>query len=206
MEENENWLRTKTEIFWGEIAPCEHVVQIYEHDSVFLDALSGFVWGGVHAKDSVVLVATRAHLHALEHRLKGFGASVNKLIAEEKYIPLIAEDVLAKFMVNDWPDESLFFTTVSKLIEKANKKGARVRVFGEMVAILWAQGHYGATVRLEHLWNKFCEQQAFCLFCAYPQSGFTQDINKSLSHICAAHSKVISGVKMGYGEISYKAS
>jgi hypothetical protein len=26
-------------IFWGEIAPCDHLVQIYEEEGAFLDAL-----------------------------------------------------------------------------------------------------------------------------------------------------------------------
>src|SRR5688500_19228341 len=50
-----------------------------------------------------------------------------------------------------------------------------VRAFGEMVAVLWANGHNGATVRLEHLWHAFCQSEAFSLFCAYPKTGFTQD-------------------------------
>ena len=30
-----------SEVFWGEIAPCEHLVQIYEESGVFLDSLEG---------------------------------------------------------------------------------------------------------------------------------------------------------------------
>jgi hypothetical protein len=63
------------------------------------------------------------------------------------------------------------------------------------VAILWAKGQVGATVRLEQLWNKFCETEAFCLFCAYPKSGFTQDASESLMHICNAHKKMLKGGK-----------
>jgi hypothetical protein len=32
-------------VFWGEIAPCEHIAQFYEHDGVLLDTLAGFVGG-----------------------------------------------------------------------------------------------------------------------------------------------------------------
>ena len=28
-------------VFWGEIAPCEHIAQFYEHDGVLLDTLAG---------------------------------------------------------------------------------------------------------------------------------------------------------------------
>jgi NAD(P)H-hydrate repair Nnr-like enzyme with NAD(P)H-hydrate epimerase domain len=52
----------KSEIFWGEIAPCDHVLQIYEDDDIFLDALTGFVGGGINAGDAVIVIATATHL------------------------------------------------------------------------------------------------------------------------------------------------
>jgi hypothetical protein len=78
---------------------------------------------------------------------------------------------------------------------RARQNEGRVRAFGEMVAVLWANGHNGATVRLEHLWHAFCQSEAFSLFCAYPKSGFTQDASTSIKEICATHSKVISGLR-----------
>ena len=71
------------------------------------------------------------------------------------------------------------------------RDGRRVRAFGEMVALLWAQGHTAAIVRLEHLWHRMCQERGFSLFCAYPRVGFTQDVDASIREICAAHSKVL---------------
>lgn len=105
-------------------------------------------------------------------------------------------------MINGWPDEGLFNKTVSGIIDKCSPD-RKIRAFGEMVALLWAQGHYGATVQLEQLWNKFCEKKSFSLFCAYPKSGFTKDINRSISHICGTHSKMISGKTIQLKEVNY---
>lgn len=196
--------RIKADIFWGEIAPSDHVVQIYENDGIFLDALTGFVGGGINSGDSVIVIATETHLRALDDRLKSYGLHVECLIAEDRFIPLNAEDTLAKFMVNEWPDEELFEQTVSKLIERAGRKNRRIRAFGEMVAILWAQGHYGATVQLEHLWNRFSKKAEFCLFCAYPKTGFTEDMNTSIMDICGCHSRVLDGIESSVTEITYR--
>ena len=194
---NDGWATSSNDVFWGEIAPCEHVVQIYENDEGFLDLLSGFVSGGVNAGECAVVIATAAHIEALNERLTAAGYSVSDLISQTQYIPLDAEETLSKFMVNDWPDENLFNKVISEVIKKAKGNNRKVRAFGEMVAILWAKGHIGATVRLEHLWNRFCENDAFCLFCAYPQSGFTQDASESVMHICSAHTKMITGAAKG---------
>ncbi len=68
-------LQVRYDVFWGEIAPCEHVVQIYENDENFLDLLSGFVSGGVNAGECAVVIATAAHLAALDQRLAALGYS-----------------------------------------------------------------------------------------------------------------------------------
>jgi hypothetical protein len=200
----EGWTKTSDQVFWGEIAPCEHVVQIYENDDAFISLLTGFVTGGFQALESVVLIATESHITALDKKLQDLGYPVSQLISKHQYIRLEAEETLSRFMVNDWPDENLFNHVVQGVITRAKADGRKVRAFGEMVAILWAKGQVGATVRLEQLWNKFCENEAFCLFCAYPQSGFMQDASDSLLHICSAHSKMITGVAKSKKDLFYK--
>jgi hypothetical protein len=197
------WERSKTETFWREIAPCDHVVQFYENDNVFIDALAGYVGGGINAGDCCIVIATKNHLEALEHRLRMYGVYVHTLIDDNRYIPLNAEETLAKFMVNGWPDEELFMKTVSELITKAKSSQRNVRAFGEMVALLWEKGYTSATVHLEHLWNKFCANEALTLFCAYPQKSFTEN-DISVNHICCAHSKMIDGAENQLTEVLYR--
>jgi hypothetical protein len=202
---NDIWNETSHHVFWGEIAPCEHVVQIYENDESFLDLLAGFVRGGVGSGEAVIVLATPPHIEALEQRLTTLGLDVKALTSASQYIAMDAEYVLSKFMVNGWPDENLFNFVVGELISQAKQNGRPVRAFGEMVALLWAKGMVGATVRLEQLWNKFCESEAFCLFCAYPKNGFTQDASESVVHICSAHSRMIAGADKGVmAEVLYK--
>jgi hypothetical protein len=43
-----------------------------------------------------------------------------------------------------------------------------VRVFGEMVSLLWDAGLIDAAVELEVLWNELGVQYPFSLLCAYP--------------------------------------
>jgi hypothetical protein len=180
-------------IFWGEIAPCDHFVQMYETDAVFLDTLEGFIGGALVNEDSAIVIATPQHLAALNARLSERGVDVDGAVASERYIPLEAEEALSRFMLDHWPDDDRFHALVSDLLGRAQKDGRKVRAFGEMVAVLWARGDAAATVRLEHLWKQLCSNEAFSLFCAYPKAGFTRDAKASIRELCDVHDRVIEG-------------
>lgn len=200
----DNWQRSSLQVFWGELAPCDHVVQIYENDKVFLDSLEGFVGSGLIAGDAVIIIATAEHRMALERRLTKQGFDVESLSNSLQYVALDANETLSKFMVNNWPDEKLFFKTITTLLDQLKQRNRKVRAFGEMVALLWQQGFNGATVQLESLWNQLHKNDDFTLFCAYPKIGFTQDMNISVDMICCEHSKIIDGSPRPSTEIYYK--
>ena len=199
------WERTGMTAFWGEIAPCDHILRIYETDDEFITTLEGFVTSGFISGESVVVIATTDHLKALNDRLRKKGFDLFSLTLQDHYIPLSAEETLAQFMINGWPDENLFFHLLTNLLLRARKKERRVRAFGEMVALLWSQGFSGATVHLEHLWTRYCESEEFSLFCAYPKAGFTEDPKESLSQICQCHSKMIATQENNFEELLVKA-
>ncbi len=200
------WKNTNVQVFWGEVAPCDHLVQIYEEDNHFLNTLEGFVGSGFLSGDSVIIIATPAHLDGLNERLKRQNFDLDNLIKNHRYFPLDANETLSKFMVNNWPDDTLFEKYISSLIATATKDDRKVRAFGEMVAILWAQGLNGATVRLEYLWHNLHSKKAFCLYCAYPKTGFTQAHSDSLDSICNSHSMIIAGHNHPSTEIYYYKS
>lgn len=197
----EKWRRAPVDVFWGEIAPCDHILQIYENDKEFLDTLECFVTGGLHAGEAVIIIATDEHLAELNDRLRRGGFDLFSLTLHDQYIPLSAEETLAQFMINGWPDENLFHYLLTNLLLRARKRDRKVRAFGEMVALLWSKGFNGATVHLEHLWTRFCESEEFSLFCAYPKSGFTENANESIARICQCHSKVIASLANGNPEL-----
>ena len=180
-----------SQVFWGEIAPCEHIAQFYENDGVLIDTLTGFVAGGLERGESTIVIATPDHLRSLEERLFRNNIDLPRALIEYRYIALDAEETLAKFMVGRWPDDQLFAELIGSLIRRAAANGRRVRAFGEMVVLLWARGDTAATVHLEHLWQQICQSKSFSLFCAYPKAGFTKDPEESLAEICAAHTRVI---------------
>ncbi len=207
MGQEVEWKSTHINAFWGEIAPCEHLVQVYENDKIFLDTLEGFACTGLHNGDSVVTICTPEHRKALDERLRNQNFDIDNLMKTDHYIALDVDDTLNSFMVNDWPDEEKFNNVISNIIVRAqshNNAPRKVRAFGEMVAVLWDRGMNGATVHLENLWNELHGRNDFSLYCAYPKSGFTQSPIDAIDSICKTHTKVIDGNWRPSTEIYYR--
>jgi hypothetical protein len=181
-------------LFWKKAASCEHVVQFYRDEKILLDALEGFAGNGLRAGDeSVVVIATAGHLHELEKRLRAGGIDVDRVRWQNRYFALLAEEFLRGFMVNGWPDEDRFDEAVGGVIERARGNGRKVRVFGEMVAVLWARGLFSATLRLEQLWTGLTHSEELLVFCAYPTGDELSRAPMPFDDICAEHSRVIPG-------------
>jgi hypothetical protein len=178
--------------FWAEMSACEHFVQIYESEEVFMDILASFVSEALKEDHVAVVIATPAHRQQLNERLMETGHHLAALRLEDRFISLDAEEILGKFMANGCTDDEVFFQFVTDILARATQNGRKVRVFGEMVTIMWSKGYYGAAVRLEHLWHKLCTENSFQLFCAYPEVSFAENGSEAIAHICAAHSKILA--------------
>lgn len=176
--------------FWAGLEAPDHCVQIYENDRAFLDALEGFVAGGIRQGDSIVLIATPAHLSDLSARLSRNGFDVDAAVKRGQYIALDAAQTLARFMVDGWPDQARFNAVVDEVLGRARAHHHKVRAFGEMVALMWAGGLCDAAVQLEQFWTGLCDNKEFSLFCAYPKSAFGDAAEAGMGQVCAAHSKL----------------
>jgi hypothetical protein len=200
----EEWKKSDVHVFWGEIAPCDHVLQIYESEKMFVSTLVDFACHGFKSGDGVIVIATPEHLEAVKKEIVKKGYNIDALIKSNQFVPAEASELLSRFMIRGWPDETLFHDSIMQLIEKASENKRKVRAFGEMVAVLWAQGLNGATVQLEMLWCQLHEKENISLYCAYPKSGFTQTLQESVDSICRKHSHLLDGTFRTSPDIYYR--
>ncbi|MCW3075933.1 MAG: hypothetical protein JWO32_542 [Bacteroidetes bacterium] len=198
------WRKANMQLFWGEIAPSKHLVQIYENDSVFLNTLEGFAGTGFINQESVIIIATAGHLKQLNDRLLKHGFNLNGMIKTGQYIPVDAQEALDLFMKNEMPDEDLFRKNILKLINKATKGGRKVRASGEMVNMLMEAGNESGTIELEKLWDKLCAEKKLCLLCSYSSSALKTHSAYATQEICGCHSNIIAGMGTATTEIFYK--
>jgi PAS domain S-box-containing protein len=173
-----------------------HFVQLYTDDGFLLDVLSRFIGGAIAVGDGAVVIATQAHQDGLAHRLKARGVDTAKAISQGRYVLLDANETLPRFMVNGSVDETRFMNTISDVLTQvrnaADDKDSRVAVFGELVALLWADGKSLEALRVEDLWNNLAQKHSFSLLCAYPITGFKNERHiEPFLKMCAQHSSVV---------------
>ncbi len=173
-----------------------HVVQFYGEDEFLVDELSRFIGSALVAGDGAIVIATLTHRKRLEQKLKERGLDTTRAIKKGRYVILDAAETLSKFMQDGLPDVTRFSevigSTIARVSAAAEGEQPHISAFGEMVALLWADGKVEAAIQLEQLWNDLANTYSFSLHCAYPISGFyREEDSEPLQRICAAHSGVI---------------
>ena len=169
-----------------------HIVQFYEADAALIDTIGSFVGNGLARGEAALVIATDAHRVGLEARLRERGIDPSRAGKRGRYVALAAAETLATILVDGMPDEARFGAAVRPILESCG--GKRIRVFGEMVGLLCADGRTAAAVRLEGLWNELLRKMPFTLLCAYPIGAFPSDAERhAFLEICRAHSDVVPG-------------
>jgi PAS domain S-box-containing protein len=173
-----------------------HVVQFYHADDSLLDPLSRSVGAALGSGGVAVVIATPEHRLGLSRRLRSLGVDHAHAVKQGRYVALDAAETLSRFMRDGSPDEDRFSEVVGGVLRSAGAAArggdGRVVAFGEMVALLWAQGMTEAAIRLEQLWNNLAAKYSFSLRCAYPMRNFRRPEDEQLFlRVCSEHSGVI---------------
>ncbi|HLJ33203.1 MAG TPA: MEDS domain-containing protein, partial [Ktedonobacteraceae bacterium] len=161
-----------TTISWSQVSESEHIVQFCETDAFLIGSLSEFISTGLKLGDICIVLATEPHQTSLEQRLQRDGLEVDTARVRGEYISFDAAATLSQFMINGALSQERFFEIIGDIIEQAGQGRSRVRIFGELVTLLWEDGYRTEAIRLEELWNILAKTHSFSLFCTYPMYGF----------------------------------
>jgi signal transduction histidine kinase/ActR/RegA family two-component response regulator len=177
---------------WSDMKDDEHFVQFYESDGFLLNSLSGFIGTAINNGAPAVVVATKAHRDGLDELMRANGLDLTNALATGQYVPLDAAETLSKFMIEGLPEPRRFNEVLGGVMTSVADGRSRVRAFGEMVALLWAEGNHAGAIRLEELWNDLQKAHSFSLFCAYPMKGFGgKRFAEPHDGVCTVHSRVL---------------
>ena len=161
-------------------ASDHHSLELYKDNAFLVEAVIAFIRVGLEMQDTVLVLATKNHRKAIE------GSLSPKELKNKTLFFFDAEDLLSRFMIDDWPDESRFMDTMS--IGLMLSESARVRVFQEMTSLLWTQATLNAAIHVEELLNKLIAAKPIKLLCAYQLARFSGKEGRQFQdNICDLH-------------------
>jgi MEDS: MEthanogen/methylotroph, DcmR Sensory domain len=174
--------------------PDGHVVQLYQDDGFFGDAVSHFAASGLAQGDAVILVATGAHWELLADCLSGKGLDVVALRRHGQLLLLDADATLPTFLIDTLPDAPTFKALARATIAQARtgSQSGRVRWWGEMVNVLFVNGNGRGSTRLEELFDEVAHEESIAIFCSFLMDPLDAKMYEGpLQAVCGTHAYLI---------------
>jgi hypothetical protein len=154
-----------------------HAVRFYDGDKSLARVVAEFLHAGFVVGSPGIVVATLTQRAEIVRELTDRSVDVLALQRSRELVLLDAEETLSTFMIDGKPDAPKFTDQMCRVIEGVYRARAdcTVRIFGQMVDVLWQQGERDAAIRLEMLWNRLANTEAFSLLCGYVIGNFYKD-------------------------------
>jgi len=174
-----------------DVPDASHLCQFYSADDGLSLAknVARYIADGVAFRSNVIVVATEANKAAFCRELLAMGIDAKRQVG---IVFLDADDMLAQFMVEGYPDPAYFEKNIGSLVRDAFVPDCGLRIYGEMVGVLWSAGRHSAAIRLEQLWNKLQRDVPFRLFCGYPIDVFSEEFETvAVEAVVCAHSHLL---------------
>jgi len=170
-----------------------HAVRFYENDDSLCRIVAEFLREGLADKQPAIVLAIPAHRDAIVECLKDRGLDVVRVQSDGDLMLLDADETLSAFIEGDIVDRHSFEAVMHNAIERAcgNRTDCTVRVYGEMVDVLWQRGQNAAAIKLEMLWNQLAGTHDFSLLCGYSMGPFFKNA-AAVDDICRHHTHVVS--------------
>ena len=172
----------------------DHRVQFYDSDDFLALTVADFLDEGLRDGQPLVVIATEPHRRSFASRLKLKGHDVDRASGTGKLMLLDARETLEAFMVGAVPDGERFKMVVGTALQSARRLGGGesvLRLYGEMVDLLWRDGNTEGALQLEQLWNELAHTYEFSLLCAYAMGNFYRSSDSdAFQAVCKHHTHV----------------
>ncbi|MGB6984368.1 MAG: MEDS domain-containing protein [Candidatus Aquilonibacter sp.] len=170
-----------------------HAAVLYGSDESWLvDHVVLFVCESLAGEDPVIIVATPPHREAFLAALDAAGADTEAAIASGQLVCVDAVSMLEELLIDGHIDWRAFDSKVGEFVRNIRMRGP-LRVYGEIVGILWALGRHELAIELETHWNRLHKRVDFELVCAYEIDVFNEMFAADeIAGIVQTHGRVLS--------------
>jgi hypothetical protein len=178
----------------ADAAPRDHIVQLYQDQDFLNRAVCRFVGAGFANGEGIILVSTLPHWNGFRGRLEAEGVNVGAARKRGQLTVVDADELLPRFMRNAMPDPDIFPGVFGDVVAEARASGGyqKVRVWGEMVNVLWERGDVDASMNLEDQFDQLIKKRDMVIFCSFLMDNFNDDVHaRMLPRLGTNHSHLI---------------
>lgn len=188
-QEYETWDRVLTNV-----VPHDHIVQLYRDQDFLNRAVCRFAGAGLANGEGVILVSTPSHWNGFHAQLEAENVDVRAAQKRGQLTVVDATELLPRFMRDAMPDPAIFPGVFGNVVSEARARGgyAKVRVWGEMVNVLWERGDVDASMNLEDQFDQLIKKRDIAVFCSFLMDNFNDDVHaRMLPRLGTNHSHLI---------------
>jgi hypothetical protein len=171
-----------------------HFAQLHPDPEGFAGSVARFVETGLARGSGIVLVATPESVARIFERLQRSKLDPERLRTAGQLAVYDAAAMLDQILRDGMPSWEDFRRVVGGVLESMQAcRRLPLRIYGEMVGILWRQGNAQAAIKLEEHWNELAKVYPFCLLCGYTiDSQRAECYHGPLHEIGRTHSGVLA--------------
>ncbi len=171
----------------------DHAVLLYGNDRRALaQQATTYFAEALDAGGAVVILATAANASLFRRALERRDPDIARAVREGRFVVFDAAQLRRK-IISDGSLDPVAFLSFMKPQLSALAASYDVRVYGELVGLLWSDGEREAAIELEHAWNALRELVPFRLLCAYPIDVFSDEFNQeTIDGVMRTHGRLVS--------------
>jgi len=170
-----------------------HVCQFESESDPLAESIALFAAGGLQRGDAVVLVAPPEQTDIVIALLERDKLDTDAALESGQLLMLSSRSLLAEVSSDGVPDLERLKGMLDAFLQRIPAEWSRgIRVYGEMVNVLWCGGYPELAVKLEDHWNELARSRPLSVFCGYTLDGLAESTYAGpFSEIGRTHTNVV---------------
>jgi hypothetical protein len=167
-----------------------HGVHFYDSTDAIARVVTAFLGAGFVTGEPAVVIATPPHRNAIARALSAVSFSIDALQESGLLLLMDARATLSAIMPGGMPDAARFESMAGHAIDRADAPARTIRVYDEMVNLLWQDGGADDAIALERLWDQLTVDRQCLLLCGHDVGSFVRAAGRQ--SVCARHTHVLA--------------
>ena len=183
-------------------AASQHIVQLFDSTESLVTTVSTFLSEGLNRGDRALVVMRLAQWNSVASELTTRCVSLSDAVASGRLTVLDGTRTLARIMPHGSPCRGLFEEVIGKTVRQICAAGVRLRVYGDLMDVLAADGNFQGAHELEKMWSDLTRQEPVTVLCGYSAATFhNAAAGETLKSICRSHTNTAIAPQRDSSEI-----